>query len=413
MRSVETVIIGGGQAGLAMSWSLLDRDRDHVVLERGRIAERWRSERWDSLRLLTPNWMTRLPGYSYEGADPDGFMTKADVVDYLAGYARSFGPPVEQETTVRSVSRRDGRWRVETDRDVWMARNVVVATGHCDTPRVPPFAAGLDPEIVQVTTNRYRGPKELPTGGVLVVGASATGAQLAEEIRRSGRDVTLAVGRHNRLPREYRGRDIMWWLDRTGVLDRSVEELREPESGKHEPSLQLVGRRPGPAVDLGALRDRGIRLVGRVEGAEGRVVRLGRDLERHMAAADARLARVLARIDAYAEQHGFERPPAEHVDPVAPPDASPSRIDLKASGIRTILWATGYRRQYPWLRVPVLDAEGEIRHRRGRTPLAGLYVLGMQFQTRRRSSFIDGVGFDAEEIARAICGRPSRRCAAA
>lgn len=412
MRSVETVIIGGGQAGLAMSRSLLDRGRDHVVLERGRVAERWRSERWDSLRLLTPNWMTRLPGYSYDGPDPDGFMTKAQVIEYLAGYADSFGAPVEQETTVLSVSRVGGQWRVETDRGVWMARNVVVATGHCDIPHVPGSATALDPDIVQVTTNRYRGPAELPDGGVLVVGASATGAQLADEIRRSGRDVTLAVGRHNRLPREYRGRDIMWWLDRTGVLDRSVEELRDPEAGKREPSLQLVGRRPGPAVDLGALRDRGIRLVGRLERIDGQVVRLGRDLARHMTAADARLERVLARIDAYADRHGLDRPPAEPVLPLPVPEDMPHQIDLEASGVRTVLWATGYRRWYPWLKAPVLDAEGEIRHRRGRTEQAGLYVLGMQFQTRRRSSFIDGVGFDSEEIATAICGRPSRRCAA-
>jgi len=266
MRPIDTVIIGGGQAGLAMSRSLRDRGRDHVVLERGRIAERWRSERWDSLRLLTPNWMSRLPGYAYRGPDPDGFMHRDDVIAYLEGYARSFTAPVEQETTVRAVTVYNGGYRVETDRGTWLARNVVIATGACDTPRVPDFADALDPAIVQVTPNAWRGPDALPPGGVLVVGAAATGVQLADEIRRSGRDVTLAVGRHNRVPRAYRDRDIMWWLDRTGILDRAVEDLRDPDV-RSEPSLQLVGGRPGRAVDLAALQARGVRLVDRVVGA--------------------------------------------------------------------------------------------------------------------------------------------------
>jgi len=413
MRPIDTVIIGGGQAGLAMSRCLLDRDRDHVVLERGRVAERWRSERWESLRLLTPNWMARLPGYAYRGPDPDGYMSRAEVIAYLERYARSFAAPVERETRVRSVTSSDDRYRVETDRGTWLARNVVVATGACDTPFVPGFAAALDPDIVQVTTRDYCGPDGLPAGGVLIVGASATGVQLADEIRQSGREVTLAVGRHNRLPREYRGRDVLWWLDRTGILDRPINELQDPDAGRSEPSLQLVGRRPGRSVDFDCLRDRGVRLVGRLQGVEGRHMHLGRNLRDDVAAADARLERVLQRIDEYARRSGLDQPPPRSVAPITLDDDGPASIDLRAAGIATVLWATGFKRLYPWLQVPVLDQKGEIRHRRGRTPFPGLYVLGLQFLTRRRSSFIDGVGRDAEEITCAIMGRPERRCAVA
>jgi putative flavoprotein involved in K+ transport len=237
--------------------------------------------------------------------------------------------------------------------------------------------------------------------------------QLADVIRRSGRDVTLAVGRHNRVPREYRGRDILWWLDRTGMLDRSLEDLPDPEAGRTEPSMQLVGGRPGRAVDLAALQARGVRLVDRVAGAEGRVVRLGRNLAADVAAADARLGRALRRIDDYARRHGLDGGEAEPVPPVVLGDGRPTALDLRAAGIETVLWATGFTRRYPWLHVPVLGEDGEIRHRRGRTPMPGLYVLGLQFLTRRRSSFIDGVGRDAEEIACVISGRPERQCAAA
>jgi putative flavoprotein involved in K+ transport len=413
MKTIGTVVIGGGQAGLAMSRCLLDRGHDHVVLERGRIAERWRSERWDSLRLLTPNWMTRLPGYAYQGPEPDGFMGRSDIIDYLVSYARSFDAPVEEETNVLSATQYDDGWRVETDRDMWLSRNVVIATGHCHTPHIPPFGSSLDPDILQMTTSRYRGPDDLPQGGVLVVGASASGVQLADELRRSGREVTLAVGRHNRLPREYRGWDIMWWLDRTGVLDRSIDDLPDPTEGMREPSLQLVGLRPMGSLDLGTLRDRGVRLVGRATSADGQTIALDRELAQDMLAADERLTRLLTRIDRYASLHGLEQHPAERFAAIDVPLDVPSTLDLRESGIQTVFWATGFRRHYPWLNAPVLDENGELQQHRGRTRLPGLYALGLQFMTRRRSSFIDGVGRDAEEIAEGIACKCEPQLAAA
>jgi putative flavoprotein involved in K+ transport len=409
MRRKDVVVVGGGQAGLAMSRSLADRGIAHVVLERGRVAERWRSERWQSLRLLTPRWQARLPGWSYRGADPDGFMTRLEVVRYLDGYARSFTAPVETGVTVNAVEREGAGFRVTTDRGVWSAAAVVVATGHCDVPFVPAVAAGLPRDVVQVVPTRYRNPAQLPPGGVLVVGASATGVQLAAEIQRSGRQVALAVGKHVRMPRRYRDRDIQWWLDAAGILDERWDRVADVEAARRAPSLQLVGSDDHRTLDLDVLRRLGVRVAGRVEGVEGQRVFLADDLPATLAAADARLARLLRRIDAHVER---TRPaavsPPETIAPVRVPRA-PTALDLRVEGIRTVLWATGYRRSYPWLRVPVLDGRGEIVHQGGVTPVPGLYALGLQFLRHRNSSFLDGVGRDALALAAHLAHHLERR----
>jgi len=407
MRRTHTIVIGAGQAGLAMSRCLRDRAVEHVVLERGRVAERWRSERWDSLRLLTPNWQSRLPGYRYTGPDPDAYMGMPELVGYLEGYARSFGAPVEENETVVAVEPAAPGYRVVTHRAVWEGANVVIATGYCDVPDVPPLAAQLPPDVVQLVPTRYRNPGELPQGGVLVVGASASGVQLADEIHASGRPVTLAVGRHMRLPRLYRGRDILWWLDAMGVFDETGEDVFDLEISRRQPSLQLVGRPDRATLDLPLLERRGVRLVGRLVGVSGAVLSLADDLVAHTAAADARLARLLQRIDAYAAASGLDREagPAPAFEPFVWPAPAPTTIDLRAEGIRSVVWATGFRRQYPWLKLPVLDARGELRHAGGVTPAPGLYVLGLNFQKRRKSTFIDGVGDDARALADHITGR--------
>jgi putative flavoprotein involved in K+ transport len=403
MRQTDAIIIGAGQAGLAMSHCLARHGVDHVVLERGRTAERWRSERWDSLRLLTPNWMSRLPGWSYRGPDPDGFMTMPEVVRYLDGYAAAAAAPVEADTTVRGLRRTAGGYAVETSRGAWRTRVVVIATGHCDIPAVPAMARALPASIHQVTPSGYRNPGSLPDGGVLVVGASASGVQLAEEIHRSGRPVSLAVGRHVRLPRRYRGQDIMAWLERIGLLDETVGEVRDLAQARAQPSLQLVGRPDPRGLDLGVLQGMGVRLLGRATGAEGGVLHLADDLVETGAAAQRSLGRVLTRIDAVANDMGLPAegwPPA--IDLAAP---TPSRLELRAAGIRSVLWATGFRRDYAWLQVPVLDAQGEVIHQGGITPAPGLYVLGLRFLRHRRSSFIDGVGADAEALGWHILGQ--------
>ncbi|MCW8085021.1 NAD(P)-binding domain-containing protein [Sabulicella glaciei] len=402
MRSVQAIIIGAGQAGLAMSHCLGRHGIDHVVLERGRVAERWRTERWDSLRLLTPNWMSRLPGWSYQGHDPDGYMAMPEVVEFLSSYSRLSRTPLEAGTDVLSVRRVPGGYQVATSRGTWAAGAVVVATGHCGHPAIPAMARCLPSAIGQVTPSDYRRPSTLADGGVLVVGASATGVQLAEEIHRSGRPVTLSVGSHTRLPRTYRGRDIMWWMDRIGVLDERAGDVPNLQRARTQPSLQLVGSVDRRSIDLDTLRKTGLRIVGRAIGVEGGLVHLRDDLAETTTASQGTLARLLARIDAAVpDANGQGRVEAAALlRPVAFEPAPPA-LDLAADGIRTVLWATGYRRSYGWLRVPeVLDASGEIIHRDGVTAVPGLCVLGLRFLRRRKSSFLDGVGGDAEAIAK-------------
>ena len=397
-RRIEAVVIGAGQAGLAISRCLSARGIGHVVLERGRVAERWRSERWDSLTLLTPNWQSRLPAFSYAGPDPDGFMTMPEVIEYFERYARSFSAPVESDTSVLDVTATPGGFRVDSTSGVWQASTLVIATGHCDVPYVPPSARQLPRGIFQITPSSYRHPGQLPAGGVLVVGASASGIQLADEIHLSGRPVTLAAGAHTRVPRTYRGRDIMWWLDRAGVLHETMDQVYDVDISRDQPSLQLVGRPDHATLDLLILQEKGVRVVGRLMDADGHRVRLADDLIRTTVAADVKLAALLQRLDQFAERSGIGEAvdPPEPFTPIWPAFAqAPPTLDLRAEGIHSVVWATGYRREYPWLKVPVLDRRGEIRHTGGVTDHPGLYVIGLHFLRRRHSNFIDGVGADA------------------
>jgi putative flavoprotein involved in K+ transport len=412
MHSVDTVIIGAGQAGLAMSRCLTDRARDHVVLERGRLAERWRSERWDSMRLLSPNWMTRLPGWSYTGSEPDGFMTAAEVVTYFERYGTASAAPVEEHTSVVSLAPDGAAFRVATDGGTWSAANVVIATGWCDRPARPSLARSLSPAVDQIAPSNYRNPSSVPDGGVLIVGGSATGVQLAAELSADGRDVVLAVGRHTRLPRSYRGMDILWWLERMGNFDHTIDQVPDPVRARHQPSLQLAGGSDGRSLDLRILQDTGVRIAGRVTGIDGTRVALASDLAATTARADERLRRILGDIDDHITANGLG---AEVLDPDPPPlfgpVTAPEGLDLARTRIRTVIWATGHRRAYPWLQVPVLDASGEITQLRGVTSWPGLYVLGQRFQHFRNSDFIDGVGRDAAIVADHLVQRTSRRAA--
>jgi putative flavoprotein involved in K+ transport len=404
MTTTDTLIIGAGQAGLAMSRLLTDAGHDHVVVERGAVGERWRSERWDSLALLTPNWANRLPLDEPPG-DPDAYQSRAAFVATLERYAHSFGAPLVERTTVTAVERTAGGFRVGTDHGDWRAGNVVLATGDGAVPAVPWFAPSAPAGVEQLHASRYRAPEQLAAGGVLVVGSGPSGHQIADELARAGRRVVFAVGRHSRVVRRYRGRDIWAWLDALGDLTRPrpVDELAARRE-QPRPSLPLDGRRGGRTLDLDALSAAGVRIAGRLEGFAGRQALFGDGLDASIAAADAGLRRLLGRIDdhvaARPDAHAF--PPPERIAPVRVP-SPPHAIDLAAEGISTIVWATGYRPHFPWLRIPeVVGADGGIRHDRGRTAVPGLYVLGMRWQSRMTSHSIGGVGHDAASLAAEI-----------
>ncbi|HVR31295.1 MAG TPA: NAD(P)-binding domain-containing protein [Acidimicrobiia bacterium] len=407
METYDTIIIGGGQAGLALSRTLTDAGVEHVVLERGRLAERWRSERWDSLRMLTPNWMTRLPGRPGQVRDPDGFMSKDDLVDMLESYAASFGAPVREQTEVTEVSETPFGFFVATNRGVFESRNVVLATGQTGRPAVPKLARQLDTSLRQLHASRYRNPDEMADGGVLVVGAGASGLQIAAELRAAGRDVILATGRHARAVRRYRGRDLWWWLDAMGSLDETVDEVGDIEAARRTPSLGLTGADGGGDIDLGSLEEMGVQVAGRVLAARGPVVEFGDELSGNAMEAEVRLRRLLDRFDAWAHDRGLDDQLGAPMRPMPVRIRQPlsGELDLSAAGVGTVLWATGYRQSYPWLSVPVLDGQGEVVHRRGVTEVPGLYVLGLRFQWTRGSHFVDGVGRDAEYLADRIFER--------
>jgi putative flavoprotein involved in K+ transport len=406
-RKVETIIVGAGQAGLALSRFLTRAGHEHVLLERGRVGERWRSERWDSLCLLTPNWLNDLPG-SKPHADPDGFLGRSEFVDYLARYARSFDAPVQERVSVLEVRRSGTRFDVATDEQRWRARNVVVATGFADEPRVPAIAASAAAGLRQLHSSGYREPQQLPPGGVLVVGAGPSGQQVAAELRRAGREVIVAVGRHARIPRHYRGKDIWHWFALTGHLDETLEDAPHERDASRALSLVLSGANAGERLDLEILAELGVTVTGRLRGFVGRHAIFAEDLSASVQDAEARMRRVLGKIDWHVESLSHrERPNAQWIAPVILPPA-PSKLDLDAAKISTVIWATGYGRSYPWLDVDVLGDDGEIVHRRGVTSVPGLYALGLRFQHRRKSHFIGGVGDDARFIAQHITKRDAR-----
>jgi putative flavoprotein involved in K+ transport len=419
MRTMRTttVVIGAGHAGLAMSRCLTDRSIDHVVLERGEVANSWKTERWDSLRLLTPNWQSRLPGYGYRGPDPDGFRTMPETVAFIERYAETIAAPVRPHTRVTAVRRRGDGYLVETDQGDWRCQTVVIATGACNYANVPAAAAELPGSIATITPLQYRNPEQLSPGGVLVVGASASGTQIAHEIHRSGRPVTLAVGEHVRVPRTYRGRDIKWWMDRAGVLDERYTEVDSVDRVRRVPSLQLAGSDDRRSVDLNALTGIGIRLVGRLAGVAAGMALFSGSLRNLCQMADLKMNRLLDRVDQWAAGHldAGEVEPPQRFEPTRVEAAPPLTLNLGDGAIRTVVWATGFRPDHSWLDVPVFDRKGRIRHDGGVVDAPGLYLMGMPFLRRRKSSLIDGAGDDARDLSAHLAGyleaRATRRVA--
>ena len=401
MRFITTVIIGAGQSGLAMSRHLTEHSIDHVILERGQVAHSWRTERWDSLRLLTPNWQSRLPGYAYDGDNPDGFMTMPEVVGFLQRYAELSHAPVQTGTHVTRVRQAAGGYEVATSQGVWRCRTLVIASGACNIAAVPSLSADLPSNAVSITPMQYRNPGLLPNGGVMIVGASASGMQLAREISAAGRRVVLSVGEHVRMPRIYRGRDILWWMDAIGTMDVRYDAIDDIERARRLPSLQLIGTPECVTVNLNSLRKTGVEVVGRLVGLRDGKAQFSGSLANHCALADLKMNRLLSSIDAWVNANGLtDRIPApRRFEPTDVGAATRLNLDLHDSGIRTVIWATGYRPDYSWLDVPVLDRKGRIRHDGGVVSVPGMYVLGLPFMRRRKSSFIDGTADDAADLA--------------
>lgn len=400
--AIDAVVIGAGHAGLAISHLLGRRGVDHVVLERGEVANSWRRERWNSLHLLTPNWQTRLPGRAYDGDDPDGFMSVPELIRFIDDYAAQTAAPVWTDTDVTSVRHENGRYRVVSNRGSWLAKAVVLATGAFNAPSIPSIARDLPTPVRQLTPFDYRSAEQMPAGGVLVVGASASGLQLAEELLRSGRPVTLAAGEHVRMPRRYRGRDIFYWLSRSGIHDERYDEIDDAERGRRLPSPQLIGSHRLPILDLNHITGLGARVVGRLMNVRDGRLQFSGSLRNVCALADLKMQRLLRSIDETADAEGA--PAAEHFDPTRVDETPALTLDIQRDDIQSVIWATGFQPDYRWLDVPVLNRKGRLRHDGGIVDSPGLYALGLPFMRRRKSSFIFGIEDDARDIADHLVG---------
>ena len=404
-EQIDTLVVGGGQAGLAMSEHLRRHGIGHMVLERHRIAERWRSERWDSLVANGPAWHDRFPGMTFEGREPDEFVPKDEIAAYFEAYARWIEAPVRCGVEVREVRRTTagrGFW-VETSEGALEANNVVVATGPFQKPIIPPILPGTTP-VKQIHSSAYRNPEQLPDGAVLVVGAGSSGVQIAEELMRSGRKVYLSVGPHDRPPRAYRGHDFCWWLGVLGKWDAAA-----PAPGTEHVTISVSGADGGHTIDFRKLATRGVTLVGRTEGYRDGIVTFADDLSRNLAQGDASLLALLDEADAFVARNGLDLPAEPEARKILPdPDcvSDPLRmLDLAEAGVGAIIWATGFKTDYGWLKVDTFDSAGRPRHQRGVSSEPGVYFLGLPWLSRRGSSFIWGVWHDAKHVADQIAIR--------
>jgi putative flavoprotein involved in K+ transport len=376
------------------------------VLERGEVANSWRHERWDSLRLLTPNWQCRLPGHRYEGLDPDGYMTMGEVTEFVERFAAVARAPVRTGTNVTSVQRTDDGYRVVTSSGELRCQALVIASGACNQPVVPRFRDAVPQSVEQLTPFDYRDPAKLPDGGVLVVGASATGVQLAAELQQSGRPVTLSVGEHVRLPRTYRGRDVLWWMDVSGMWAQRYDEVDDLTRARRLPSPQLVGSPERATLDLNSLTSMGVQLVGRWAAVRDGTAMFSGGLRNVFSLADLKMARLLGMFDEWAGTSGrdAEVGASERFAATRVPESTRLQLDLRTGEIRSIVWATGFRPDYGWLDVPVVDEKGQLRHDGGVVGSPGLYALGLPVLRRRKSSFIYGIEDDAREVIDHLAG---------
>jgi putative flavoprotein involved in K+ transport len=404
-KHVETIVIGGGQAGLSASWHLKKLGREHVVLDRGKIGDTWR-RRWDSFCLVSQNWLCQLPGFPYDGDDPDGFMLRDQIVDYIGRFAKSFEPPYRGETEVRRVVPSDdrGRFELDTSDGKLRADNLIVATGAHQRPNIPVCASKLPDRIVQLHTQDYRNPDQLPDGGVLVVGSGQSGCQIVEDLLFAGREVHLCVGKAGRLHRRYRGRDMSKWARATGFFDIPIDKHPLGEEVRSLAQWHISGRDGGRTIDLRQLALNGVRLHGRLLDADGTKVSLADDLARNLDLADRLCRERLAQIDDYIAENGIDAPPAD-LKPIAwQPSKEPPTLDLTEAHVGTVIYGTGFHPDFCWIDLPIFDERGYPRGRRGVTEIPGLYFLGLHWLHTLGSGLLYGVGRDAEYVVTHLCG---------
>ena len=424
--TIDVIVIGAGHAGLAVSYYLQQRGIDHLVLERGEIANSWKKERWDSLTLLTPNWQSRLPGFKYEGEDRHGFMTMPELIQFIEDYADFVSAPLKTNAVVTEVKQNTRGYTVKSTEGEWTCKAVVIASGACNIPSVPKCAEELRGNITSLTPHDYKNPDQLEPGGVLIVGASATGLQHADEIQQKGYDVTISTGEHVRMPRSYRGRDIQFWLDRAGILDERYDEIDDINRARRLPSPQLIGAHDPQILDLNRLTDNGAKLVGRIMGLRDNRAIFSGSLKNVCALADLKMNRMLNTIDEWAEENPqaieqdmerehekekskenlkpnkIEAP--ERFEPTRVEDKPSLTIDLKNNNVKTIIWCTGFRPEYKWLNVDTFDQKGQIKHDGGVAKAAGTYVIGLPVLRSRKSSFIHGTEDDVRDISNHLAG---------
>ncbi|WP_375399614.1 MSMEG_0569 family flavin-dependent oxidoreductase [uncultured Amnibacterium sp.] len=412
MREVDVVVVGGGQAGMAVSWHLKREDIDHVVLERATPGHEWLDGRWDAFTLVTPNFQCRLPGFAYDGDQPDGFMTKDETHAFLQRYAASFEPPIEQGVEVTGLTRTAEGFRVRSSAGELDARAVVIATGGYHRPIVPAFAAQLPADVHQLHSSQYKNAEALPPGGVLVVGSGQSGAQIAEDLHLAGRPVHLALGRAPRSARFYRGRDCIAWLEQMGVYDIGVEQHASGLTKRESTNHYMTGRAGGHDIDLRLFASQGMQLSGRLVGADGAHLRFDATMERDLDHADSVMESIKNDIDAYIERAGIAAPTEDRYRPVWRPATEPTELDLHAAGITNIVWAIGYRADYSWVEVGVFDGRGHPTHQRGVTGVPGLYFLGLPWLYTWGSGRFAGIARDAEYLGERIAEQVGARAPA-
>ena len=405
MHEPDVIVIGAGQAGLSTSYYLAGHGIGHAVLERGVLGDSWSKRRWDSFALVIPNWTIRLPGAEYRGADPDGFMNRDDFAAYLAEWADRFGCPIRTGIAATALGRgRNGRLRIETTDGPLEAPAVVVATGTMQTPRRPGFAAAVPARIRQFDAETYRSPRDLPPGAVLIVGSGQTGGQIADELQLSGRKVLLSTGGAMRIPRRYRGRDCVAWLDELGFFDRTPDMLDSPNQ-RFRAEVQVSGRDRGRTISLHRLRRDGVELFGKLTAIDGKRAGFADDLQQNIENADKFSRMFQDMVDAHIEKNGIDAPlpTAGELDgePVADEPPVPHRpsIDLREENVSTIVWATGFSFDFSWIDFPVCDALGYPVTERGATSVPGLYFMGLNWMATRKSGLLYGVGDDARHVA--------------